>query len=262
MTRLAKEDIEAMEQHCKDLDNLLKMATGNSLLEIGACAMNKGWSGNTVKTAVVPVTAGLGIISGFCEKVKEILNYLGAAAFVTVATDMAGIQEAIRKGAEVVFMADDETFSAFHFKKGIYSDNSVATGRGFAAALYLASGGQKDMEVLVLGAGPVGRGAMDFFSEKGIQIILVEPDSDRMKFAREKYPGIKTGDAWSIGDYAFILEATPIPDLIKKSQVTHHTIIAAPGVPFGVTPEAAEKAGRVIHNILELGVATMLVEVS
>jgi pyrrolysine biosynthesis protein PylD len=38
--------------------------------------------------------------------------------------------------------------------------------------------------------------------------------------------------------------------------VTDKTIIAAPGMPCGVCPEAREKA-TVIHNPLELGIMTM-----
>lgn len=262
MTRLAKEDIQGMEKNSRELDEWMKSATGASLLEIGAYAMGKSLPIPKMKVAVVPVTSGLGIITGFSEKVRDILTALGMAAFVTGKTDVAGVQEAFIRNAEVVFMADDETFSAFHLLNGVYSDNSVATGRGFAAALYLATGRKSDIEVLVLGAGPVGQAAMDFFQEQGIAMILAEPESAKRRLCQQKYPELKIADDWTNGVYDYVLEATPRLDLVTHQQVRQRTIISAPGVPRGVTSAAAKKAKIVIHNLLELGVATMLVGVS
>lgn len=262
MTRLAKGDMESMDKNLNHLDQALQAATGKSLLEIGAFAMGKEPVLKSMKIAVVPITAGLGIIEGFCEKVKEILVYFGADAFATDKTDIAGIQEAFYKSAEAVFMADDQTFSAFHFKKKIFSDNGIATGRGFAAALYLAADQAEEMEVLVLGAGPVGQAAIEFLLEKKVRIILGEADQDKASACQEKYPKLTVAADWSAEVYKYIIEATPISQLIKTKNVTNQTIIAAPGVPFGVEPAAVSKADRVIHNLLELGVATMLSGIS
>lgn len=262
MTRLAKKDIDGMDQDLHRLDHLLQEATGKSLLEIGAFAMGKALPLIPRRIAVIPITSGLGIIEGFAEKVKEILVYLGADVFVTENTDIRGLQEAFSRGAEVVFAADDQTFSAFHFISGNFSDNGDATGRGFAAALYLAAKAQAQMEVLVLGAGLVGQAAIEFLLEKNVLVVLGEIDQDKARACGEKYPDIKIAADWTAGVYQYIVEATPIADLIKAKNITDQSIIAAPGVPIGVTPGAAEKADQIIHNLLELGVATMLCAIS
>ncbi|WP_373483363.1 3-methylornithyl-N6-L-lysine dehydrogenase PylD [Acetobacterium sp.] len=262
MTRLVKKDIAAMDKNLNHLDRLLEAVTGKSLLEIGAFAMGKALPLIPTRIAVVPITTGLGIIQGFSETVTAILVYLGADAFTTEKTDVRGLQEAFSRGAEVVFMADDQTFSAFHFKNGSWSDNGDATGRGFAAALYLAAKAQAQMEVLVLGAGAVGQAAIEFLLEKNISVVLGEIDQDKARACGEKYQNIKVAADWTAGRYHYIVEATPIADLIKTKNITDQSIIAAPGVPFGVAPAAAKKADQIIHNLLELGVATMLSAIS
>lgn len=262
MTRLAKKDIDLMDKDLHRVDRLLQEATGKSLLEVGAFAVGKELPLKPIRIAVIPITTGLGIIEGFSEKVKDILVYLGADAFVTEKTDISGLQEAFSRGAEAVFTADDQIFSAFHFKNGYFSENSDATGRGFAAALYLAAKSQTEMEVLVLGAGPVGQAAIEFLREKNVQVVLGESDRDKARVCSEKYPDIRIAADWTVGSYSHIIEATPIADLIKTKNITDLSIIAAPGVPFGVAPAAARKADKIIHNLLELGVATMLSAVS
>lgn len=262
MTRLVKQDIESIDSNLNHLEQQLRAATGCSLLEIGAFAMGRTLPLKQQKVAVVPVTTGLGIIDGFSDTVKEILLHLGVDAFVTQNTDIGGLQEAFDHKAEIIFMADDTVFSAFHVHKRIYSDNGAATGRGFAAALYLAAGKKTEMEVLVLGAGPVGQAATAFLLEKNVQIVLAECDNEKAEKCQEKYPEIKRATDWTARHYQYILDATPVANLIKEKNVTNETIISAPGVPFGVAPAAAENADQIIHNLLELGVATMLCEVS
>ena len=262
MTRLVKKDIESIDSNLNHLDQRLRESTGHSLLEIGAFAMSKELPLRQTKVAVVPITTGLGIIDGFSEKVKEILIHLGTDAFTTTRTDIGGIQEAFDHQAEIVFMADDDVFSAFHLHKRSYSDNGAATGRGFAAALYLAAEQNAAMEVLVLGAGPVGQAAIEFLLEKNVQIVLAECDKPKAAQCQKKYPEIKLADDWAARHYQYILDATPAANLIKTKNVTDETIISAPGVPLGVAAEAAENADRIIHNLLELGVATMLCAVS
>jgi pyrrolysine biosynthesis protein PylD len=262
MTRLVKQDIESIDRNLKHLEQQLRAATGCSLLEIGAFAMGQGLPLMPQKVAVVPITTGLGIIDGFSETVKEILLHLGADAFVTQTTDIGGLQEAFDHDAAIVFMADDATFSAFHLRKRIYSDNGTATGRGFAAALYLAAEQKIDREVLVLGAGPVGQAAMAFLLEKNVPVALADCDNEKAEKCQTKYPDIRLAADWAAAQYQYILEATPVADLIETRNVTNKTIISAPGVPLGVAPAAAEKADRTIHNLLELGVATMLCAVS
>ena len=59
----------------------------------------------------------------------------------------------------------------------------------------------------------------------------------------------------------YIIDATPAPDVINVDHITQDTFVAAPGVPAGLSPEAALKlSGRFLHDPLQIGVATMIVE--
>jgi pyrrolysine biosynthesis protein PylD len=161
-------------------------------------------------------------------------------------------------------MADDEVFTAFSTRNGVFSDNSWATGRGFAAALCLmmTQRGENpvDAEVLVLGAGPVGSAAAAYFSHRGIPAALADLDEAKARQAAEKLPGIKAVKKPAcLRSYPYLLDATPAAAFITEGDVTEKTLISAPGMPLGVSGEAL-KTALVFHNPLELGVMTMYYE--
>jgi pyrrolysine biosynthesis protein PylD len=56
-----------------------------------------------------------------------------------------------------------------------------------------------------------------------------------------------------------VIEATPAERVVPLQVVTDRTMIAAPGVPLGLEPAVQEMVqGRYVHDVLEIGVTTML----
>ena len=60
------------------------------------------------RIAAVPVSSGLGFIPFFSQCVEVILRHIGCDAFVTSRPDVKGVQEAVDRGARVLFVADDD----------------------------------------------------------------------------------------------------------------------------------------------------------
>lgn len=252
-----KDSVDAigrLEPWCRDI-------AGATPYEIACRAVNVQPVDRTqhqdLLVACVPITAGVGILGTFCHIVADVVRrFSGSHVFVTSHTDVTGFQEALLCGADIVFMADDDTFVAYNLRNGRASDNSLATGRVFAALLDCASGGVQD-DVLVLGAGKVGEGACAYLNERGLPFrwFDVRPDVPAV-FEADK----REGD-WSKRSWRYIIEATTSGGLVEAGQVTPESIVAAPGMPFGLTAEAAAKAHVVIHDNLALGTLAMFCEV-
>lgn len=262
MTRLRKNDIDTLTENLSKYEEKFKQQTGKSLLEIARHALNMKTPIKNVRTAVVPVTSGLGIIDGFSNTVCGILQYCGIDAFVTDATDVGGMQEAYKKGAKMLFMADDDTCSAFSILGNAYSDNGFATGIGFAAALEEAMKKRKETgaRVLVLGLGPVGTAAAEYLQNAGCEVWVHDINQVATKAFTKTHPGIEVLFNPELKcEFDYILDATPVANIIKKQEVSDRTVIAAPGMPLGVEESAASIA-QVIHNPLELGIITMYCE--
>lgn len=258
MTRLVEEDINTLIVNLKAYDGTLKQQTGMALVDIAMGAVGRKRPFRSLKVAVVPVTSGLGIIDGFSDTVCGILRYCGIDAYVTASTDVGGIQEAYRTGAEMIFMADDDVCSAFSVGSNAYSDNGYATGIGFAAALEIAMRERKvEKNVLVLGLGPVGRSAAEYLQQNGCDVWVYDTDSSAMDSFLASHPGVKRlEDSRDKSKFIYIYDATPVAHVIEKKDVTENTVIAAPGMPLGVDEDAG-KIATVIHNPLELGILTM-----
>ncbi|MFT3951932.1 MAG: 3-methylornithyl-N6-L-lysine dehydrogenase PylD [Oscillospiraceae bacterium] len=261
MTRLAESDIDTILSSLDELDRLLLKITGCNLLELSARASGVEMSAvRPMKIAVVPVTAGQGLIGGFSQTVCGILTHIGMDAFVTKKTDIGGMHEAFLN-AEAQISADDDNFIAYHKKTGICTENSDATGRGFAAALEAAAshsvhGGIRGKKVLIAGAGIVGLSAAGYLHARGAEAVVFDTNPDRL--AGLPY---RTITAVGAEKFPLILEATSSADVIGEEHVLANTIIAAPGMPLGVEQQLAArllKENRLIHNTLELGTAVMI----
>lgn len=271
MTRLKEGDIESIVQQMKEYDEELVRKTGHTLSDIAAHAV--GMCSSEINDpgliAVLPMTCGQGIISGFSETVAGILNFLGMNTFVPSSPDAKGFAEALERRAEIIFMADDDRFIAAHLKTGRFSDNSGATGRGYAAALDYLTGGLKDRSVLILGAGPVGRSAAFSVLDFGGRLSIYDKDprtSERLEQDILSLPGqsihIEQDLNSAIANHRAIIDACPEGGFIRQEHLYPDSFIAAPGVPLGVHSEAfALIQPRLIHDPLQLGVATMLYEV-
>ena len=269
MTRLRSTDIKDIGCALHDYDASLLKKTGHPLrgiaiqaAGISERAMEEGLAAHRV--AVAPVTTGEGIIEGFAEAVCQILTHLGAEAFVTTGTDVQGLAEAMGKGATILFCADDDRFVALGFAPRKVIDNTDATARGFVAALDLMAGGLRDRKVLVIGgAGRVGWKAASFLKHKGAQVSAFDIDQHKLEsLAMGSNIRVEAELEKSLMRHRFFFDASPAADLIRAKHIRPDTLIAAPGVPLGLTEEAYPLVQeRLIHDPLQIGVATMLAEV-
>ena len=185
MTRLITDDISDIAANLKNYDAELVARTGHTLSGIAcrAAEIDEAQIKNLlpeIRVGVIPISSGEGIIGGFADAVLGIFLHMGANAFVTRSTDVAGIAEAFEKKADIMMLADDERFVALHIRSRSIADNSVCTGKAFATGLNLMAGSLKGRKVLVIGCGPVGRSATQTLIRMGarvsvcdIQVILV-----------------------------------------------------------------------------------------
>ena len=266
MTRLMSEDIRFIGDDLARYDSELLRKTGLSLRQIAcrAAGMEEAEARRSlasVVAGVVPMTSGEGIIVGFSEAVADILGYLGASSFVTDMADVAGLAEAVRRGADVVFLADDLRFVALNLSSRIVADNSEATARGYVAALDALAGGLERKTILVLGAGEVGRHAIAAVQALGARVSVYDPDPKKIRdLESEAGLAVEKDLEEALEKHRLIVDASPAAGIIKERHIKPDTAIAAPGLPLGLCPGALVSIGdRLIHDPLQIGVATMLV---
>ncbi|MHB9093591.1 MAG: 3-methylornithyl-N6-L-lysine dehydrogenase PylD [Eubacteriales bacterium] len=272
MTRLYYEIIRDIPFSLSELDIRLQQSTGCDLMNLAALTANLPPAAVATKlgncsAAVVPITSGEGVITGFANAVAAVLQHIGLQAGITRQYDVAGFGEAFGSKFDVVFAADDHKFLAFNLKTLKVVDNAQATAVGFVRALAataeLKSGGLYNREVLVLGLGPVGVYAVKELKKLGADIWVFDTDTARMEEFAGQYVGVKAarGIGEAIKGIDYVLDATPAAGIIGAEMIGPATVISCPGVPHGLTPEAGEKIGsRFIHDNLALGVATMAVQ--
>ncbi|MGB9792247.1 MAG: 3-methylornithyl-N6-L-lysine dehydrogenase PylD [Thermacetogeniaceae bacterium] len=265
MTRLKSSDVANIGSQLEAYEAELIGKTGMTLLQIASLAagvqegdLRKALA--SASAAVIPITAGEGIIERFADAVCSIVRHLGCPAFVTEGTDVTGIAEAIRSGARILFMADDQSFVAINLSSCAVADNAEATGRGYAAALSGMAGGLEGKPALVLGAGRVGRGALAFLKEMGAIPHVYDINPEKAAGAAEETGAALEADlASALRRHRLIIDATPQAAFIGPGDLHPEAMIAAPGIPLGLTPEArAAFKERLIHDPLQIGVAAML----
>ncbi|MDR3288319.1 MAG: 3-methylornithyl-N6-L-lysine dehydrogenase PylD [Peptococcaceae bacterium] len=260
MSRLETGDIAHIRTSLAAYDELFQRQTGKSMLAAAEWAYAKPVETQKLKAAVVPVTSGQGVISAFSESVCEILRFAGCRAWVTGGTDVGGLKEAYVKGADIVFMADDDEYGAFGLTHRGYSSNGEATGTVFAAGLELMSHGIEGKEALVLGAGPVGRAAVAYLVRKKALVFAYDTDETRMNQLLREYPDVRADQNWQDHSFMHILDATPCKHILAAAQVTDRTLLALPGLPIGASKQVIGACLSVLHNPLELGTIAMLVQ--
>lgn len=262
MTRLTPSDLLPLLHSSVPVVSGLVASTGRSLSEIAAAAagLASAKSFDKASAAVVPVTAGQGVIPGFTETVVAILRSLGVAAETTSRGDVGGLAQAFDRHPDAVFLADDNAFVAFDPNGGSHADNGVATGRGFAQALHEAAGGVFGRRVLVVGLGPVGTAAAGHLLRLGADVLAVEVASERVDQAvrelRHLRP-VELDEGLEMCD--LVVDASPVAGIIPNEWARPGCYVAAPGMPLGLSAETAERLGcRLIHEPLAIGVAVML----
>jgi len=273
MTRLREDDIDLIPGQLDGYDARLKRMAGVSLRQL-ACR-GAGVDEplimdvlDRVRIAAVPVTSGLGVIGGFSRTVAAIVSHLEFESFVTESSDVAGIAEAFERGADILMVADEDRFVAITPGRQQVVDNSRATAQGFVAGLELMKGGITGESVLVLGCGPVGVAATKALLDRGADVVLCDIQRERALAALREI-GQDASDRIRVEDtppaalrcYELIFDATNVGNFIEAADLTPRTMVASPGMPCALTPEAmAESRDRILHDALEIGTATMAVQ--
>jgi pyrrolysine biosynthesis protein PylD len=265
MIRLSSEMISGMNESIAAYDLALVQKTGLTLRQIAA--RTAGTSEETLceafrseSVAVIPVTAGQGVIEGFTQAVGGIIEHLGCPCFITGNSDATGLAEGIEKGATIVFLADDNRFIAINIPKKRVIDNSEATGGSYACALEACVGGLKGRDVLLIGAGRVGKHALCALDRLGAKVGVFDIDGSKVQPLVDKYR-IKREENLSdaLDRYTLLFDASPAPEIIQAEHIKPETTIAACGIPIGLSDEARRLAEeRLIHDPLQLGTAAML----
>ncbi|NYE58502.1 3-methylornithyl-N6-L-lysine dehydrogenase PylD [Carboxydothermus ferrireducens] len=271
MTRLTNFDIANISANLKNYDQELFLKAGLRLKEIAAKATQKDVTIEKInyKVAVIPMTCGQGVIEGFAETVRDIIKFLGFNAFVCQKSDVAGFVEALDKRAKIILMADDEKFIAYNLENHKISDNDKATAKGYVIALDSMVKGVQGKDILLLGAGRVGSYAAFYLTNLGAHLAIYDIEQQKaLNLAR------KVNDAFNIEPkiifnlddalkrYDIIFDATPAPQIINEQHLSENKFIAAPGIPLGVKNELIPMIQqRLIHDPLQIGVATMIYDV-
>jgi pyrrolysine biosynthesis protein PylD len=244
----------------------LHRMTGHGLLALAcdAAGVSVDWvraSARVVTFGVVPISAGEGIIEGFSQAVEAVLRYVGFAAFTTSRSDVSGLAEAIEKGAGIVFLADDERFVAIDLARRRVVDNARATALGYVTALEALMNGLEGKEVLVIGAGRVGTSAAEHLRRRGALVGVHDVDVAKMTAVAQRLGLTPEPDLDSaLRRYTILFDASPAAGIIAAEHMRPDTVVAAPGIPLGLTPEAFRLVRqRTIHDVLQIGVATMAV---
>ena len=269
MTRLKTNDISNISSRLEEYNQQLLAGTGRSLLGIACHAYGKDEVQirhriESFSIVAVPVTAGQGIITQFSETVTAILQFLGFNAMVSDKTDTSGVALAFDNKADAIMLADDHRFVGLNLKTRAVADNSEATGRVFASVLDLMAKGIKGCEVLVLGCGAVGEAAAGTLLSLGARVALYDIDLSAARLVKERLSVtnivIETNMHTALLNHKYVLEATPGADIIPDRLIRDHMVIAAPGVPLGISKKGCQiLKGRLIHDKLELGVAGMAI---
>ncbi len=275
MTRLKSKNIKDISRQLDTYDNELLQKTGHTLRGLACHALGIEEESlkplmDSISVGVVPIRSGQGILKGFCDTVKHIVQHIGFNAFVTEGTDVAGIAEAVERNAKIIMMADDFRFVALNVKHGRIVDNADATGRGFAAGLDLMVGGLKGQKVLVIGCGPVGQSAALAAVNRGATVSVFDINAHYSNHLAQEIIELTNQSITiepsldsALHSHQLLLEATHSAGIIDKENITLQTYIAAPGMPLGLTPAAVEKiSNRLLHDPLQIGVAVMAIDAS
>lgn len=273
MTRLKTLDIAKISAELDQYDKELLVKTGCNLR--GIACRSAGVEEKTaqdliasVKVGVIPMTCGQGVIRGFADTVQQITAHIGFNAFVTRHADVAGLAEAFEKKSDLIILSDDDRFVAINVKSRRVVDNADATGKGYVTGLNLMTGGLKGKNVLVIGCGPVGRSAAVDLVRLGSKLSVYDIKPERCQELARGIRDLMDAEIRieielnsALIRYLFIIDASPGADIIDENHIARDTYISAPGMPSGLSMNAlATISDRFLHDPLQIGVATMIVE--
>lgn len=267
MTRLEEAWITNMKANLSENEKDLFTKTGLTYRELarrisGLSAPDFDRELGKLKFAAVTMTSGLGEIGSFAESVKGILEQIGVEAFIPAATDTAGIYEATRFGANGIFMADDHRFIALNLMKNKVGENNEGTGLGYVEILSEIMGREgvsfADEEVLVIGFGPVGRIIGENIALRGGRVVYFDHAPEKMnELEKENKRFIKTQE--EMNRFPYIIDASSSGAWVEPEMLHPKCWYVTPGVPLSLTGRGRELLqSRLIHDLLEIGVASML----
>ena len=269
MTRLTGADLAGLGSLAA-CDRLIRAALGVDLLTLGARAADlppllaaEGLRG--LRLAALSVSSGQGVLPGFAETLAAIGRSLGLDAAAMPGQDEEGLRQAEAWGAEWVIRADDDCFEVRTLAGRALADNNPATSRAFVAALELLAGSSlSGREVLVMGLGVIGRGAVERLLELGAWPLMFDIDTAKGPALEAEVGGEAAAEPRSLvlsGRTTLILEAVPWGKLWDTPLPGEARLrVAAPGVPLS-WPRAWLRPGgpaRLWHDVLPSGVAAML----
>ncbi|MDR2944772.1 MAG: 3-methylornithyl-N6-L-lysine dehydrogenase PylD [Methanosarcinales archaeon] len=267
MALLTPDDLADMTNALIKNDCLIQELTTYSL--DGLCRKVYGTAPGNEMIAIVPVTAGNGIIGSFSESLLFTVKHFGMNGFITENTDVAGYYEAVTAGADIVLMADDLAYIAHNLRNGKIAHNQVCTGRIYAEILcHAADFADGDIDndnidndenaLLVIGLGKVGTPALETFLNEKQNIYVFDVDSKRVDEIVLHYP-VKKYDPKDGKTFSRIFEATPCADTISESVLRENSVVSTPGIPCGISGELIEKYSvRVVLEPLGIGTLSML----
>jgi len=245
-------------------DQELKEKTGKNLLqltwELSALPRPLGELQGEI-AAVVPVTAGKGLIPGFAGAVNSILRHLGLNTIITGNADVAGMGEAVFNGASVMFCADDRLFLALDLRSGRYVDNAKATAEMYMFTMEQMAGGFRGKKALIIGLGKVGLSCLNYALKKNATVSVYDLKPQQCVEARKKIKGIFVAELnleEACRAAEIVIDASPGGKFIPAAWLRDDVFVAAPGIPLGLTDDAYDKfRKRLVHDPLPLGVAGM-----
>jgi len=269
MTRLITDWIGKPEDDFKKYDAKLERLTGMGIPEMAfhaagfqfrafgrQFASSVGIVG--CRVAAVRMTAGEGVIGSFAETVAIVASHMGAETFIPECSDVAGIHEAVSKGAEILFMADDDRFIALNIKTGAVAENDSATALGYVSALSAMAGGLSGKEALLLGFGRVGREALKCLLASGASVKIYDRDGAKTQMMHGK-ESVEVISELPLPLSGLVFDATNEGGYLGANDISNDIAIAAPGIPLSFDEEAYRvHHDRIIHDPLHLGVAIML----
>ena len=263
--RLTSEFLVDMDKGLDNYNMELLRKTGCSLRGIasraaGVAEVELCNASSSIPVAVTPITSGKGVIKYFAAAVQSIVRYIGFTSFVTQGYDVAGLAEGIKRGAKIIFLADDNCFIAINLSHRLVVDNAEATGRGYTAALECLVGGLYNCSVLVIGAGRVGRSAVCALKRLGAKVAVFDINQSKAENLVRECEAVREDDLGeALPQYTILFDASPAANIIQVEHIKPNTIIAACGIPLGLSTEAYSLVKeRLVHDPLQIGVATML----
>jgi len=258
MALLTPEDLDNINRQLHEADSTVRRVTGLDIK--GVCKDFYGTTPCCEKVGIVPVTSGNGIIGNFSESLHAITEYFGFDSFVTSMPDVSGYYEAVRNGAQIILMADDNTFLAHNLKNGKIANNQPCTGIIYAeiASRYLKADSK---DVLAVGLGKVGFPGAAHLVNKGFRVYGYDADKDLLKKTVSSL-GITPFDPENSRKFSIIFEATPCADTVPESVISENCVISTPGIPCAISRELQEKYGvELVMEPLGIGTASMLYSV-